>query len=83
MTAYDETKNLAVIGVTARASFELAALFGFDAPDYGGDQMLALQDAISEIFGKQIAEGVVNTELAAILIDRERDLLDLQNWQPE
>jgi hypothetical protein len=75
MMAYDETKNLEVIGVTARASFELAKLFGFDVPDYGGDQMLALQGAIYDIFGKQIDEGTLNTKLAQRLSRRERLLL--------
>jgi hypothetical protein len=71
MAQNDSETNMEVIGVTARASLELAGLFGFEI-DFGGDEMMALQDAIYMIFGKQINEGRLNSDFAAKLRAREQ-----------
>ena len=65
--AYDHAKNMQVIAVTARTAEQLGGLFGFDV-EYGGDDMLALQASILDIFGKRIDAGQLNAAFAAELI---------------
>lgn len=57
----DSSKNLAVIDIVANASRHLTGLFGFEV-EFAGDDMMALQSAIYDIFGERISTATLNPD---------------------